>query len=167
MELFAATARLAVAAAACSSAFSQENFSIGDPFLSWPSKKSQAYFLETQHKLIYLFRSISSSRKKCGKVGQALYFPVFFLHGTWWEKANGFHTCRGRKGYPHIFHVDSTGNGEKCLAEFASADAKKLNHFSGGVYVGKILLGRQCVRRTRAVGRKPYWQKNRKIFRQL
>ena len=27
--------------------------------------------------------------------------------------------------------------------------AKHSNYFSGGVYVGKILLGRQCVRRTR------------------
>ena len=57
--------------------------------------------------------------------------------------------------------------GMKSLAEFASAGAKNSKYFSGGVYVGKILLGRQCVRRTRAVGRKPYWQKNRKIFRQL
>ena len=34
--------------------------------------------------------------------------------------------------------------------------AKNPNHFSGGVYVGKILLGRQSVRRTRAVGRNPF-----------
>ena len=57
--------------------------------------------------------------------------------------------------------------GMKSLAEFASADAKNSKYFSGGVYVGKILLGRQCVRRTRAVGRNPHWQQNHKILRQL
>ena len=36
------------------------------------------------------------------------------------------------------------------------ADAAKYsNHFSGGVYVGKILLGRKCAQRARAVGRNP------------
>ena len=34
--------------------------------------------------------------------------------------------------------------------------AKKSNHFSDDMCVRKILLGRQCVRRTRAVGRKPF-----------
>ena len=48
--------------------------------------------------------------------------------------------------------------GMKSLAEFASAGAKNSKYFSGGVYVGKILLGRQCVRRTRAVGRNSHWQ---------
>ena len=52
------------------------------------------------------------------------------------------------------------------LAEFASSDAKQLNHFSDDMCVRKILLGRQCVRRTRAVGRNPNWQKSRQTFRQ-
>ena len=54
--------------------------------------------------------------------------------------------------------------GMKSLAEFASADAKNSNYFSGGVYVEKILLGRQCVRRTRAVGRNPFGRKVVRLF---
>ena len=41
----------------------------------------------------------------------------------------------------------------------AAHGAKKSNHFSDDMCVRKILLGRQCVQRTRAVGRKPFGSK--------
>ena len=50
------------------------------------------------------------------------YFPPFLIHGTWWENGKGFHSGGGGKGFPHGFHVESTGNcGRWCFA-LASAN---------------------------------------------
>ena len=48
-----------------------------------------------------------------------LYFPPFLFHGTWWEKANGFHSFSGQAVFPQDFHVNSTGNVEISLECFA------------------------------------------------
>ena len=45
------------------------------------------------------------------------YFPPFLIHGTWWENGKGFHSGGGGKGFPHGFHVESTGTwGRWCFA---------------------------------------------------
>ena len=60
-----------------------------------------------------------------------------------------------RMGYRRSFRRGRCLHRPKSLAEFAARTPRRNQIiFSGGVYVGKILLGRQCVRRTRAVGRK-------------
>ena len=53
------------------------------------------------------------------------------------------------------------------FAEFALAGAKESNHFSDDMRVRKILLGRQCVRRTRAAGRKSFGRKVVRLFASL
>ena len=48
------------------------------------------------------------------------YFPPFLIHGTWWENGKGFHSGGGGKGFPHGFHVESTGNcGRWCFFFFS------------------------------------------------
>ena len=48
------------------------------------------------------------------------YFPPFLIHGTWWENGKGFHSGGGGGGFPHGFHVESTGNcGRWCFFFFS------------------------------------------------
>ena len=48
------------------------------------------------------------------------YFPPFLIHGTWWENGKAFHSGGGGKGFPHGFHVESTGKcGRGCFFFFS------------------------------------------------
>ena len=48
------------------------------------------------------------------------YFPPFLIHGTWWENGKGFHSGGGGGGFPHGFHVESTGKcGRGCFFFFS------------------------------------------------
>ena len=44
-----------------------------------------------------------------------------------------------------------------------AAAAKEWDHFSDDMRVRKILLGRQCTQRVRAVDRDPLWQQNQRF----
>ena len=48
------------------------------------------------------------------------YFPPFLIHGTWWENGKAFHSGGGGGGFPHGFHVESTGKcGRGCFFFFS------------------------------------------------
>ena len=48
------------------------------------------------------------------------YFPPFLIHGIWWENGKGFHSNERGGGFPHGFHVESTGKcGRGCFFFFS------------------------------------------------
>ena len=88
------------------------------------------------------------------------YFPPFLIHGTWWENGKAFHSGGGGKGFPHGFHVESTGNcGRWCF----------FSDVQGGFACGRPTFARSggcvfffCLRRPHFFQQRKKWGKERR-----
>ena len=65
------------------------------------------------------------------------YFPPFLIHGTWWENGKAFHSGGGGEGFPHGFHVESTGKcGRGCFFFFLRRAGIIILFFASDSYWG-------------------------------